>query len=159
MDDLLDTQVVHRKDEEGTKEVCPRALGFARKPSEELTLRMLGQVLTIEGCHLDVVSGKVLTSELIARILEESPSFVVLASVPPGGLAQTSAVIKRLRAQFPALQIVVVRPTLEEDLDQVKARLKKAGATAVATTLLEAQDAIQPTRPTPLRTTQAAAAG
>ena len=42
-----------------------------------------------------------LTSEVIDQVAEKSPRSICIVSLPPGGLAQTRYLCKRLRARFP----------------------------------------------------------
>jgi predicted PurR-regulated permease PerM len=137
---------VNEEGELTTPAACrPLALGCpARDEGDRLGLTMLGQVLEAASCQFEVVSPDALTSEILARVGEEHPAFVCIGSLPPGGLAQTIYLVKRLRAQFPDLRILVGRWGQAENVEQMKARLREAGATEVATTLLETRSAVLP---------------
>jgi hypothetical protein len=75
-----------------------------------------------------------LTAEVVARIGEQSPAMICIAAVPPGGLAQTRYLCKRLRARFPNLKIAVGRwGTGSDDSDSILL----SGADKVGTTMIE----------------------
>jgi len=100
-------------------------------------LEMLRQLLDPTRWVLEVTAVETLTSELVARIAEDPPAFLCIASLPPGGLAHARYLCKRLRAASPELQIIVGRwgPRRNSKLD--RERLEQAGASFVTTTLLE----------------------
>lgn len=100
-------------------------------------LEMLRQLLDPARWVLEVTAVETLTSELAARIAEDPPAFLCIASLPPGGLAHARYLCKRLRAASPEIQIIVGRwgPRRNSKLD--RERLEQAGASFVTTTLLE----------------------
>ena len=59
------------------------------------------------------------------------------APLPPGGLAHTRYLCKRLRARLPEARIVVGRWGLKGNVEQNLEQLREAGADQVETTLLE----------------------
>jgi predicted PurR-regulated permease PerM len=121
------------------------ALGLpAHDEGDELCLRMLALLLEPAGCRLEVQSSQALTAEMLHRADEERPAFLVIASLPPGGLSPTRHLCKRLRAQFSELKILVVRWGQEEDLDPLRTGLRQAGADSVVTTLQEARAQLVP---------------
>ena len=78
-----------------------------------------------------------LTAEVVARIGEQSPAMICIAAVPPGGLAQTRYLCKRLRARFPNLKIAVGRWGIgSEDGNSILL----AGADKVGTTMIETRE-------------------
>lgn len=121
------------------------ALGFpAHDEADELALHMLAQLLEPSGCRLEVVSSKSLTGEVLRRTGEERPPFVVVAALPPGGIAQSRHLCKRLRAQCPDLKIFVIRCGQGDALEKVRERLREAGADGMVTTLQEARAQLLP---------------
>jgi hypothetical protein len=117
---------------------CP-----ARNEFEEKSLGMLEHLLASDGCRLEVLSTKVLTSEIVARVRQTSPSLVCIASLPPGGLAQTRYLCKRLRALAKEMKIMVGRWGQKDNVDKVRQRLLEAGADKVTTSVQEAQAYVQ----------------
>jgi len=57
--------------------------------------------------------------------------------LPPGGLAHTRYLCKRLRARLPQARIVVGRWGLKGNTEENREQLQAAGADQVETTLLE----------------------
>jgi predicted PurR-regulated permease PerM len=121
------------------------ALGFpAHDEADELALHMLAQLLEPAGCRLEVFSSKSLAAEVLRRACEERPAFVVIGALPPGGLAQTRHLCKRLRAGCPGVKIVVVRWGHAENLERLRDGLRQTGADGVVATLGEARARLVP---------------
>jgi CheY-like chemotaxis protein len=130
---------------EGGKPPAPsvvRILGSpARDESDRLALEMLRQVLDPVRWAMDVTAVEAQTEALAARVADEGPVLVCIGSLPPGGLAHTRYLCKRLRARSPKVKIVVGRWGLRgDDAKQNEEQLREAGADAVTTTLLETRD-------------------
>ena len=111
---------------------CP-----SRDEFDELALEMLRQVLDPKIWRLDVVTADILAAELIARVAAEQPALICLASLPPGGLAHTRYLCKRLRTHFPEVRILVGRWGLRGNVEHNHTQLREAGANEMATTVLE----------------------
>jgi CheY-like chemotaxis protein len=144
LEDLTSTQRAARQAAaESANGERPKAwlLGCPVKDAEdELALQMFQRLLEPAGYHVEVLSATVLTAELITRIGQAAAPLICLASVPPGGLAKTRYLCKRLHREFPALRILVGRWSNSEDSDQTADRLKAAGAHLVGTTLIESRN-------------------
>jgi predicted PurR-regulated permease PerM len=112
---------------------CP-----ARDDTDELALLMFRQLLDPARYKLTIMSDETLASEVINRIAEQSPALVCIASLPPGGLAQTRYLCKRLRKRFPDLKIIVGRWGNRSEHDDNS--LLAAGADHVETTISETCD-------------------
>ena len=117
---------------------CP-----ARDDTDCVGLEMLRQLLDPTRWDLEVTAVETLTSELAARIAEDAPAIVCIASLPPGGMSHARYLCKRLRAASPDLQIIVGRwgPPRNSKLD--RERLEQAGASFVTTTLLETRQLLE----------------
>jgi AI-2E family transporter len=134
---------------------CP-----AHDAEDRIALEMLQQVLEPARWSLEVIDPATLASELLDRVADREPAVVCIAATPPGGLAHTRYLCKRLRSRFPDLKILVGRWGLrdigqapnatqpagagstaeapkEAGVDPMVASLQEAGADLVATTLLE----------------------
>lgn len=83
---------------------CP-----AHDEADELALLMFRQMLDSTRYEVEIKSDAMLASEVVDLIGEKSPAMICIAAVPPGGLAQTRYLCKRLRARFPNLKIAVGR--------------------------------------------------
>jgi len=122
-----------------------RVLGCpARSEADELALQMFRDLMEPAGWTVEVVSGDKLAAEVLSHVEEERPSMVVIASVPPGGLAQTRYLCKRLQLQNPDLKIAVGRWGQREKNEKTQERLLSAGADYVAVTLLESRAQVVP---------------
>jgi predicted PurR-regulated permease PerM len=110
---------------------CP-----ARDDADELALQMLKQLLNSEKWEMEVAGVERLASELVALAVERKPAIICIGSLPPGGLAHTRYVCKRLRARLPHARIVVGRWGLQGNLEAQQEQLKEAGADEMETTLL-----------------------
>lgn len=114
---------------------CP-----ATDDSDRVVLEMLGQLLEPNRWALKIESSETLTSELIMRVRAESPAMIVIASVPPGGLAHCLYLCKRLRKAASGIPILVLRCGQKRNISRERDQLEKAGASFVRTTLVQMRD-------------------
>lgn len=125
----------------GVGEAAPpkvRLLGLpAHDDADRLALEMLRQLLNPAKWDMDVATVETLSAELISLAHEEQPTLICIGSLPPGGLAHTRYLCKRLRARLPNVKIVVGRWGLRGNLEQNQEELKEAGADHSGTTVLE----------------------
>jgi predicted PurR-regulated permease PerM len=111
---------------------CP-----AQDEADELALLMFRQLLDSSRYEVEIISDAMVTTEVVARIGEKGPAMICIAALPPGGLAQTRYLCKRLRARFPHLKIVVGRWGIgSEDSNSILI----AGADRVGTTMIETRE-------------------
>lgn len=122
----------------------PSVLGCpARDDTDDVGLEMLRQLLDPSRCVLEVTAVETLVSELVARLAEDPPATICIASLPPGGISHARYLCKRLREAAPGIPIIVGRwgPNGVSKLD--RERLVQAGASSVTTTLLETRKLIE----------------
>jgi predicted PurR-regulated permease PerM/CheY-like chemotaxis protein len=118
-----------------------RILGIpARDESDELGLSLLSEVLGRADYQVIVVKHGLLAADAISLVLEEQPTVVCVAAMPPGGSAQARLLCMRLRARFPDLKIVVGRWGYGGDAQSTREKLLTAGADFVGTSLDETGD-------------------
>jgi hypothetical protein len=98
---------------------------------------MLRQLLDPAVWEMEVLSLEMLSAEQVALAGEKAPAVICIGALPPGGLAHTGYLCKRLRARLPQAKIVVGRWGLNDNVEQNEEQLREAGADQVATTLLE----------------------
>ena len=121
-----------------------RLLAFpARDETDRLSLEMLGQLLDPTQWDFDLAGVATLTSEMVDRVAREQGALICIGSLPPGGLAHTRYLCKRLRARFPTVRIVVGRWGLKNNLDANRAQLEESGADYVEATLLDASNRLK----------------
>ena len=113
--------------------VCP-----ARDATDETAMAMLLELIDPRRYECATASASHLASDVVALLERETPAILCIASVPPGGLAQTKYICLRARARFPELKIVIGRwGLLGEELDKNRTQLVAAGADRVGTHLAE----------------------
>jgi len=109
--------------------------------ADALTLRMLEQILASSNIALVNLEGAGTPMQLAERVAENAPTMVILAHLPPEPLAQARYQVRRLRARFAALPIVVGRWG-EAGSDAASEGLSGVGPTHVAFSLADARDQI-----------------
>jgi predicted PurR-regulated permease PerM len=117
---------------------CP-----AKDETDCVGLEMLRQLLDPTHWDLEVTALETLTSELAARIAEDPPAVICIASLPPGGLAHARYLCKRLREASPEILIIVGRWASPRNNKIDRERLEQAGANFVTTTLLETRQLLE----------------
>jgi hypothetical protein len=110
--------------------------------SDILVLRMLGQLLAPSGCLLQIITDADSTLELAERVADEIPRLVVVSHLPPEGLALARYLVRRMRAHFADLPIVVGRWGDSESAAGPAEQLAAVGATRVVFTLADARASI-----------------
>ncbi|MCU0705472.1 MAG: AI-2E family transporter [Fimbriiglobus sp.] len=113
---------------------CP-----ASEEAERVSLDVLVALLPENRWEVRVTAVDTLTSELLDGAAAFAPQVVVVASLPPNGLAHVRYLCKRLRGRLPGTYVLVGRWG-EADAATVTASVADTGASAVATSLLEARN-------------------
>ncbi len=137
-----------------------RVLGCpARDEVDELALVMLRHLLAGTRCELTIAGSELTSAELVALVRETRPAAICVAALPPGGVARTRYLVKRLRATLPEAKILVGRWGRNGNHhEETRAHLLSAGADEVGTTLLETREQLAQLlpavgrRPRPART-------
>ena len=121
-----------------------RALLVPAKDIVDLTaIQLFGRLLDPGQWDVDLISANTLTSELLVRMEESRPAVVIIGSVPPGGLAHTRALCKRIHQRFTAVKIIVGRwAASDEDSATFSQPLRDAGADEVTVSLEETRGSI-----------------
>jgi hypothetical protein len=120
------------------RKVTARILGCpAHDEADELALEMLKQRLDPDLYALEIVSADMLTAEVLSMVEAQHVGLICIIALPPGALAPTRYLCKRLRSHFPDCRIVVGRWGLHEDWDKPHALLREAGADEVGLSLQE----------------------
>jgi predicted PurR-regulated permease PerM len=115
----------------------------ANGPGDALALQMLGQLLEPDSVRLEVTSIRLLSSEVIDLVRERNARLVCIADLPPSRPSKTRYLVRKLRSVLPELTILVGRWAPAELADEDRASLIEAGATHVATTLVETRDQLR----------------
>jgi predicted PurR-regulated permease PerM len=129
------------------KKACPpttprvRIMGCpVRDEADELALLMCRQLLKPIRYEMEVLPDEALASEIVDQVAEKCPALICIVSLPPGGLAQTRYLCKRLRVRFPDTRIIVGRLGIQTANYQEV--LLAAGADKVATNMIELRDQV-----------------
>jgi hypothetical protein len=109
----------------------------ASSAADELALHMLGQLLEKTPVAMEVLSSHTLISELITATQERGCPIVCIADLPPSPPSKTRYLIKKLRSALPDVRIVVGRWAPTPLADEDARPLMEAGATHVASTMIE----------------------
>jgi predicted PurR-regulated permease PerM len=121
---------------------CP-----ARGAQDLLALEMLCQVLDPMRWKMDITPVEALTAEVVARVVKEAPAVVCIGSLPPGGLAHTRYICKRLRTRVQEVKILVGRWGLVDNLQRTQKQFTEAGADALTTAILETRNQLEAMHP------------
>ena len=132
----------------------------ARDDLDALTVEVLARTLPADKWDVKLVAASALASEIADAVSEFDPHFVVVGSLPPGGVSHARYTSKRLRSRFPKLKILIGRWTDAAAEGQAE-ELLKSGADAVDTTLEAAHNELNGWRSVALAgvSTTAAVAG
>jgi predicted PurR-regulated permease PerM len=105
--------------------------------SDELALRMLQKVSARLPLTFEMASPKMLASEVVALVERGKYDVVCLADLPPSPPSKTRYLVRRLRSTLPDVRLAVGRWAPRELADDTLQPLTDAGASHVATTILE----------------------
>ncbi|WZO95887.1 AI-2E family transporter [Isosphaeraceae bacterium EP7] len=118
-------------------------LGLAAEDTADaLVLRMLAQLVAPAGFTLELEADVESPLEVVERVADRSPRLVVISHLPPVGLSQARYLVRRLRARFADLPLLVGRWGELGGSATAAERLVGVGATAVLFSLAEARDKI-----------------
>jgi hypothetical protein len=76
---------------------------------------------------------------VVERVAEQSPTLIVVSHLPPEGLTLARYLVRRLRAHFADLPIVVGRWSADDGATSAAERLIEIGASRVVLTQADAQ--------------------
>jgi predicted PurR-regulated permease PerM len=131
---------------EGTPAVVPaseaspklRVLGYAANGSSDaLALEMLGRMLQAMPIAIESAGPRMLASDLINLVRAEKYGAVCIGDLPPSPPSKTRYLVRRLRAAFPELPIIVGRWAPAALADETTQPLVDAGATHVSVNLID----------------------
>jgi hypothetical protein len=118
-----------------------RILGYATNgPADELALTMLAQLVDDLPIDVEITRTRMLATDLVSLVRERGVSVVCLADLPPSPSSKTRYLVKRLRAAFPELRILVGRWAPAALADEGTQTLRDAGADHVASALAQTRE-------------------
>ena len=126
---------------EGMRGDAPYVLACAAEDEgDAIALAMLRQLVSPSECEIELASAHALSGEVASLAAEKKPSVVLIAALPPEGLAQTRHLCKRLRARLPDIKILVGRWGGRDPKTSDREALLAAGADDVGFTLAQSRD-------------------
>lgn len=114
----------------------------ANDTADAVVLKMLAQLLEPSGLSLEVMTEAATPMALAERVADRSPSMIVLSHLPPQGSTSARYQVRRLRARFADLPILVGRWGDSGHSESASQQLTEAGASHVALSLVDARDAV-----------------
>ncbi|QDU21245.1 AI-2E family transporter [Urbifossiella limnaea] len=90
-------------------------IAAARDDVDQAGAELMSRLLDPNRWDVELATDEVLAAELLTRIERTKPAAVVIASLPPGGVAHTRYLVTRIKARFPDLRLVVGRWGRGED--------------------------------------------
>jgi hypothetical protein len=140
-EDLAERLVPRESDSPGggAHAPCKRLLACpAHDAEDEAVLHLLAATLSPDRWEVEVRSTTDLVSLFVSPVGKE-PDRICIAALPPGGLAHTRYLCKRLRMRFPGVKILVLRCGIEPEEKANLEQLVRAGADVITSTLGEAR--------------------
>ncbi|MEX2548966.1 MAG: AI-2E family transporter [Nitriliruptoraceae bacterium] len=115
-----------------------RVLGYAANGAgDELALTMLAHLVTDLPISMEIIATRMQATELVAFVRDRGYTVVCLADLPPSPPSKTRYLVRRLHAALPDVRILAGRWAPPALADESGASLREAGATLVASTLME----------------------
>jgi len=108
--------------------------------SEEVALVMFRQLVNPAVATVEIMPAGLLSSEIADQVERDRPRLICVASLPPGGLAHTRYLLKKMRACCPDSKILVGRWDGADDSEDQRRLLVEAGADGIGRTLTETRD-------------------
>jgi predicted PurR-regulated permease PerM len=109
----------------------------ANGAADELALQVLKQLLAGTGVGLEISSPQLMSSDILTLMREKGYPFLCIADLPPSAPSKTRYLVKKLGVSLPDVPILVGRWAPPSLADESHAALTEAGASHVASTLLE----------------------
>jgi predicted PurR-regulated permease PerM len=109
----------------------------ARDTADEVAMHLFARLLDPRLVELETSNTDWLASEVVSQVEQFRPGIVCIAALPPGGLAHTRLLCKRLRKRLPQIMIVVGRWGLTGDVEGNRSQISESGADFVGITMQE----------------------
>jgi predicted PurR-regulated permease PerM len=110
----------------------------ARNHSDEIALELFQKLIDPRVYECEVLTRSHLVTQIIEQIEITQASVFCITALPPGGLAHTRLLSKRLRQRFPSLKILVARwGILADEREQNAEQVHSSGADYLSGTMEE----------------------
>jgi hypothetical protein len=117
----------------------------ARDAADEIAGMMLAQLLEQDGYCAEYVSVEKLASEYLQIVETKGVQVVIVSALPPAAVTHARYIVKRLRARFPDLKIIVGLWTTAGNLEKARLRLESSGTNLVVNSLEKAIEQLRQT--------------
>jgi predicted PurR-regulated permease PerM len=81
----------------------------AADDADRVALELFARAANSPAQHVEIVSAELLAAEIVSAIHERRPAIVLIAALPPTGLARTKLLCKRLRSKETRAKIAIGR--------------------------------------------------
>lgn len=112
----------------------------ANGTADALALGMLADLLQRQPVTFEISSSRLLTSEVVELVRTRQASLLCIADLPPSVSSKTRYILRKLRAEFPSLPILVGRWAPGPLADDERRALIDAGATEVSGSVVESRN-------------------
>lgn len=112
----------------------------ANGTADALALGMLADLLQRQPVAFEISSSRLLTSEVVELVRTRQASLLCIADLPPSVSSKTRYILRKLRAEFPSLPILVGRWAPGPLADEERRALVDAGATEVSGSVVESRN-------------------
>lgn len=102
--------------------------------SEEVALAFLKRIASLDS-QLQLLSTKLLPSQVLRQLRESAPDTVLLSVLPPGGLSQLHFMCSEIKTLCPDIKIVVVYFGMIKNYDRLLVRMREIGVTYLTTSV------------------------
>jgi predicted PurR-regulated permease PerM len=114
----------------------------ANGTADAVALEMLSDLLQRQPVAFEISSSRLLTSEVVELVRTREASLLCIADLPPSVSSKTRYLLRKLRAEFPSLPILVGRWAPGPLSDDERRALVDAGATEVSGTVVESRNQV-----------------
>jgi predicted PurR-regulated permease PerM len=124
----------------------------ARTPEDQTALELLRAAVGSQAMTL--IPLDLSADEALTEAIEQRPMAVCIGAISHGRNAEVRSYCRRLRSALPETKIIMLRPTVEADIERSQVRMHEAGADIIVGNTKDAVEAIErllAEAPAPLR--------
>ncbi|HJY36719.1 MAG TPA: AI-2E family transporter, partial [Steroidobacteraceae bacterium] len=124
----------------------------ARTPEDQTALELLRAAVGSQAMTL--IPLDLSADEALTEAIEQRPMAVCIGAISHGRNAEVRSYCRRLRSALPETKIIMLRPTVEADIERSQVRMHEAGADIIVGNTKDAVEAIErllSEAPAPLR--------
>jgi hypothetical protein len=135
-------EVVHRMAPVDESLPVAPVIGLAaRTPEDQTALQLLRAAVGSRAMTL--IPLDLSADEALAEAIEQRPMAVCIGAISPARNAEVRNYCRRLRSAVPETKIIMLRPTVEADIERSQVRMHEAGADIIVGNAKDAIEAIE----------------